>query len=219
MAGWTCPRCGASVDDVWVKCATCGTSRGSVVFPPPMQGPVKPQWPPPTALAADAPQSEGAGWGSLGFILLAGLLAIGAASSWFFSANRSETGEIARSGDLDATELRVGDCFDFKDPDADEFDQVTARPCSEEHEYELFFVGTMPDGPYPSDAAFDAWVTSACDPAFATYVGRSFESSRLELSWVPPTSEGWAEGDHLVQCLLNDPQQPRLSTSLKGSDL
>ena len=155
----------------------------------------------------------------VGVIVFVALLAVGAVSSYFFSASRSDSGEIGRSGDLDATDLRVGDCFDFKDPEADEFDQVTARPCSEEHEFEVFYVGTMPAETYPTDDAFDSYVTSACEPAFATYVGKSFESSRLELTWVGPTNDLWNSGDHTVQCLLNDPQRPRLTTSLEGSNL
>jgi Septum formation len=155
----------------------------------------------------------------LGWILFAGLIAVGAVTSWYFSASRSDSGEITGSGDLDVNDLRVGDCFDFKDPEAEEFDEVTARPCTEEHEYEMFFVGTMSAGTYPTDAGFDSYVSSACEPAFATYVGRSFESSRLELTWVAPTSDGWKSGDHAIQCLLNDPQRPRLTTSLQGSNL
>jgi hypothetical protein len=155
----------------------------------------------------------------VGLIVFVALIAVGAITSFFFSASRSDSGEISRSGDIDVNDLRVGDCFDFKDPDAEEFDQVTARPCSEEHGYELFFVGTMPAETYPTDTAFDSYVTDACEPAFATYVGRAYEASRLELTWVGPTSDGWNSGDHAVQCLLNDPQRPRLSTSLQGSNL
>ena len=225
MAGWTCSRCGGSNDDVAITCSRCGSSRGSVVLPPVLQGPTKPQWqemaPPPDLLADTPAPSSRPSWRKvpLWFILFAGLLAVGAVTSWYFSASRSESGEISQSGDLDATELRVGVCFDFKDPDAEEFDQVAARPCSEEHEYEVFFVGTMPAETFPTDNGFDTYVTSACEPAFATYVGTSYESSRLELTWVAPTSDGWDSGDHSVQCLLNDPQRPRLTTSLQGSNL
>jgi hypothetical protein len=155
----------------------------------------------------------------VGVIVFVALLAVGAVSSFLFSASRSDSGEISRSGDIDVNDLRVGDCFDFKDPDAEEFDQVTARPCTEEHEYELFFVGTMPAETYPTDNAFDSYVTDACEPAFATYVGRAYESSRLELTWVGPTSDAWNSGDHVVQCLLNDPQRPRLTTSLQGANV
>jgi Septum formation len=190
-----------------------------------LQDPTKPQLQeptlPPVGVETPAESPSGPLWRRIpmGLVLFVGLLAVGAVASWYTSASRSESGEISGSGDLDAAELRVGDCFDFKDPDAEEFDQVAARPCNEEHGYEVFFVGTMPAETFPTDDAFDAYVTSACDPAFAAYVGRSYESSRLELTWVAPTSDLWDSGDHSVQCLLNDPQRPRLTISLQGSNL
>jgi len=39
---------------------------------------------------------------------------------YLFSAGRSATGEITRSGDMSANDLRLGDCFELKEPDADE---------------------------------------------------------------------------------------------------
>lgn len=248
MPGWRCLRCGTSNDDVAVTCSRCGASRGAVVLSGPSaadQGAAVPgstaersasesppaagspyEWqvpaPAPPGDAGDAvAQAARPLWRRIpvGLIVFVAVIAVGAVSSFFLSASRSDTGEISRSGDIDANDLRVGDCFDFKDPDAEEFDQVAARPCSEEHQYELFFLGSMPAGTFPTDAAFDSYVTNACEPAFATYVGRSFESSRLELTWVGPTSEAWNFGDHAVQCLLNDPQQPRLTTSLRNSNL
>jgi hypothetical protein len=248
MPGWRCLRCGTSNDDVVVSCSRCGASRGAVVLPGPATAddgaPIpgsttekstseslpeagnryewQPRAPSPPGEPGDAVASAPRPlWRRIpvGLVVFAGLIAVGALSSFFFSASRSDTGEISRSGDIDVNDLRVGDCFDFKDPEAEEFDQVAARPCSQEHGYELFFVGPMPAETYPSDDAFDSYVTDACEPAFATYVGRSYQSSRLGLTWVGPTEDAWNSGDHAVQCLLNDPQRPRMTTSLKGSNL
>ena len=248
MPGWRCLRCGTSNDEVVVSCSRCGASRGAVVLPGPAAAddgaPIRRSTP---EMSTSEPLPEAGGayeWQTraaaasgepgdavapaarplwrrvpVGLVLFVGLIAVGAVSSFFFSASRSDTGEISRSGDIDVNDLRVGDCFDFKDPEAEEFDQVAARPCSEEHGYELLFVGPMPAETYPPDTAFDSYVADACEPAFATYVGRSYQASRLELTWVGPTEDAWNSGDHAVQCLLNDPQRPRLTTSLKGSNL
>jgi hypothetical protein len=150
-------------------------------------------------------------------MLFLAVIGLGAVSSRYFSAGRSESGEITKSGDLAVNELRVGDCFDLKDPDAEELDDVSARPCTEEHQYETFFVGTMADGAYPTDAAFEAYVTANCDPAFEAYVGRAFQASQLAVGWVGPTVDGWNDGDRSIQCVLDDPQAPRLTGSMKGS--
>ncbi len=50
-------------------------------------------------------------------------------------------------------DLRVGDCFDLNDPTADQIEDVKAVPCTTEHEFEVFYVGAMGKGGYPTDAA------------------------------------------------------------------
>ena len=41
--------------------------------------------------------------------------------------------------------------YDLKNPSEEVVDDVTAVPCTTEHEYETFFVGSMPGGAYPTD--------------------------------------------------------------------
>lgn len=164
--------------------------------------------PPPTPLWRRLPW----GW-ALTFVLVAG----GAIGSLIFNAGRSGTGEIDRPGDLTVADLRVGDCFDLKDPTADEVEQVAARPCAEAHQYEMFFIGPHPDGTFPDDEAFMTFVEGTCLPAFEAYVGRAFADSVLDINWLVPTSSGWTFGDRTVQCAVYDPATDRLTASLKGS--
>jgi hypothetical protein len=217
--GWKCPRCGTGNDDVGITCKQCGSSRGSVVIPGATA--MEPRAGPNDGAAAVSGQTAAPPlWRRipLGWLLFLGLIAFGAVSSWYFSAGRSDSGEITKSGDLAVNELRVGDCFDLKDPDAEVLEDVSARPCTEEHQYETFFVGSMADGGYPTDAAFEAYVTANCDPAFEAYVGRAFEDSQLAIGWVGPSLPGWNDGDRSVQCVLDDPGSPRLTASMKGSN-
>ena len=225
--GWKCPRCGTSNDDVGITCKRCGSSRGAVVIPgahdappavpPEAQGPTAgPAGP--EAISTTAPSQPLWRRIPLAWVLFAALALFGLVSSWVSSADRSESGEVTKSGDLAIDELRPGDCFNFKDPDAEEIDDVAARPCSEEHEYETFFVGSMPAGAFPEAAGFEAYVVATCEPAFATYVGTPFEESRLGYTWIEPTGSAWSEGARSIQCMLYDPQTPRLTGSLKGSN-
>jgi hypothetical protein len=135
-----------------------------------------------------------------------------------FNASRSSTGEISRSGDMMATDLLVGDCFDLKDPTADEITDVTARPCTEEHEYELIFTGSMAEGAYPSDDAFNAFMRGNCVGAFGSYVGRAYEDSQLDMYWLVPVQDAWNDGDRSIQCAAYHPRVNRLTTTLRGSN-
>jgi hypothetical protein len=63
----------------------------------------------------------------------------------------------------DSVDLRVGDCFDLKDPYA-EIEHVKAVPCTTEHEFELFYVGAMSKRSHPTLDAFASYVVEYCDP-------------------------------------------------------
>ena len=181
-----------------------------------------PSWvaPSPELAAPEVPAAPVPLWRRLpiGGIIFAVLIVGGGISSWYFGAGRSDSGEIAKPGDLGALSLRVGDCYDLKDPQASEFEEVAAKPCTDAHEYELFFVGSMPEGAYPAEAVFEEYVIANCDPAFTTYVGTSYEESTLDVDWFTPTTDAWNSGERSVQCAVLDPKTPRLTVSLKGAN-
>ena len=205
--------------------------------PPPMTswGPAPASAVPPDELAAITSTAAGSGtspegapppvanvplWKRLplGWIVVGVFVAAGAIGGLIFNAGRGESGEITKSGDLAAEELRVGDCFDLQDPEAEELEKVTALPCSSEHEYETFFVGTMADGAFPSDdQVFIDWIDANCVPAFNEYVGQTYEASELDITWLQPTSQAWNDGDRSMQCVLFHPRIHRLTESLQGS--
>jgi hypothetical protein len=153
----------------------------------------------------------------IGWLIVGVLVIAGGIGGYLFSAGRSATGEITRSGDMAANDLRVGDCFDLKEPDADEVSDVTAHPCTEAHEYEVFYVGIVADGAYPGLDALTEFVLDNCEPAFGGYVGTAYTDSRLDFSWLYPSDDSWGDGDRSVQCAAYDPANSVLTVSLRGS--
>lgn len=153
----------------------------------------------------------------IGLVIFLVLLVGGGAVGFILNAGRASTGEINREGDMMATDLRVGDCFDFKDVSAEEITDVTAKPCTAEHEYELIYTDSMPSGDYPSDDTFNAFVEASCLPAFEAYVGLAYEDSALDISWLVPLPDAWGGGDKSVQCSVYDPGNKLLIGSLKSS--
>ena len=153
----------------------------------------------------------------LGLIVFGVLVVGGAVAGFITNASRSSTGDITKGGDLTSNELRVGDCWDMKDPSADTVDNVTAKPCGEAHEYEVFYIASMAEGTYPTQDAFIAYIESTCVPAFETYIGKAYDVSSLEISWLYPGNDGWTAGDRTVECSVYDPADSKLTSSLSST--
>ena len=217
---WVCPRCFTDNEADADRCSGCGLERGAdpsaTAAAQPGASPTDPgaegtpaQAAPATPwAAAPAPEPQRPGW--LQLVLRfwwVGLLVIG--------------GGIAAvnylGGSRPVTEIEVGQCFDVEASDL--IDDVTKRDCTEPHQYEMFHVGDMPDGPFPSDAEIDLWIDSNCLPAFTDYVGSDPDQTELAPLFITPTEDAWDSGDHSVQCALEDPSNPELTTSLKDSAL
>src|ERR671918_697453 len=129
---WVCRRCFASNDAGATSCEQCGLARGA----DPSQagagqpdavrqgagyagaGQPQPQWTPPQA----QPRPK---WLQLAvrFAWIPVVLIV-LAAGWYFSARRDDSGQISNTGNLQVVELQVGDCFDLKDPDASEVEEV-----------------------------------------------------------------------------------------------
>ena len=153
----------------------------------------------------------------LGLVLVGLFLMRNDISSWLNQPGRSSTGEIIKAGELDAAGLRIGDCYDHAEATAGSVETVLARPCAEPHAFEVFATGEMPDGDYPTMAAFERFADATCTSAFSSYVGITYDSSTLGIMWLYPGEEKWP-GDRTIHCSLYDPQSSRLTGSLKDGE-
>lgn len=116
-----------------------------------------------------------------------------------------------------AETLAVGDCLVL--PSEDTFDDVRTLPCTEPHDAEVFFVGDHPDGDYPSDEAFEAFVDAQCLPVFETYTGSAFDDQDiLDVGWFTPTPGAWDGGDREVVCHLTPADRSTTDRSWAGSN-
>lgn len=209
MERWVCKRCFASNDGAVDACTTCGWPRGEAVEPG--AGDV-----PAYALPAPAAPRAVPWWRTLVRFWWVAALVVVAGVTWFSQAHRDASGSITSGGKVDIGSLKVGDCFDT--PASGEVSEVTGRPCGEAHEYELFAIAQdTVHSDFPDDAAMQSFLLDACGQAFADYVGTSIDSSRLGILQVTPTPDGWARGDRAFFCATYDPENNRLTSSVRGS--
>ena len=117
-----------------------------------------------------------------------------------------------------AVDLKVGDCFDL--PSATSVATVTKHACTERHSAEVFTVAeyTGTETVIPAALALDTFVTTACDPVFASYVGKELTASpELSIGYFFPGPDAWKRGDRTITCYVARTDQGPMSNSLKGS--
>lgn len=146
--------------------------------------------------------------GTLYLLSLVGAVALGVVQAWNGpAAERDDDGAVTESSEVDIANLEEGDCVlrmqhvEDLEPGEAATGLVAAVPCAEPHLAEVFLIYEIdPDG-YPDQETLDRAALDGCLPAFADYVGRSFERSRLDLNYYNPSKEG-RFGDDRVICLV-----------------
>jgi len=130
---------------------------------------------------------------------------------------RGPDGQVEQPVEISFASLRVGDCFELTDPSDPGTAGVRTVPCADEHVYEVFFVGNMPDGAFPGDTAVLTFANDNCVPAFEAYVGVPFEQSIWYASPVGPNENSWSEGDRHVTCQLHNQTETPVTGSARDS--
>jgi hypothetical protein len=75
----------------------------------------------------------------------------------------------------------------------------------------------MPKGDFPNDDAITGFIVQECVPAFGAFVGVSYHESALDFAPFTPTSESWDHGDRSIQCAALDPNDKRLTSTLRNA--
>ena len=118
------------------------------------------------------------------------------------SVDRDDSGTISDEGDLAVTDLRTGDCVTLPvGPDGMEIEEMTAIPCAEVHDAEVFLVDTLPDGDFPGDTAVEEAVQQGCLGEFESRYGVLDDSNPYDIFYLTPLEEGW-EFDRGYACMV-----------------
>jgi hypothetical protein len=119
----------------------------------------------------------------------------------------------------------VGQCFDRRDleerPESgpQQTEIVLVLDCSLPHENEVFDVLSLPGAgsDYPGEPAMQAFARAGCTANFAAFVGRSYETSALEVGYYLPSSNEWDSGARRLGCYVYDLNRNKLVGSVRGS--
>lgn len=134
-------------------------------------------------------------------------------------ADRDSSGAIIDGGNVDAFQIRVGDCFDDASSMSDEITSLPGVPCSEPHDNEAYAVIDLTIGTYPEGDAMWDLAIETCKERFEPFVGMDYDSSSLDIFTMYPTPESWAQNDREVVCAVFDMNSSKLVGSVQGRAL
>ena len=99
----------------------------------------------------------------------------------------------------------------------EEFGNVPVVDCDEPHDNEGYATFKLPDGACPGDDANTEQGLDGCFPPFEGFVGRPYETSRLDMFPTIPLAEVWADGHREVICALYDVNLAKVTGSMRDS--
>ncbi|MDG4832938.1 septum formation family protein [Solwaraspora sp. WMMD1047] len=123
-------------------------------------------------------------------------------------ATRNDAGEITEGGSVSSFDLATGDCLNGLKESAS-ITSLPAVPCSQPHEGEVFGTFTVTGDSFPGNTAISSQAEEGCTDRLAQYAPAAADDDSLELFFLHPTSESWAQGDREVVCIANDPSGQR----------
>ena len=200
---WVCKRCFADNEPTDSACNRCGLIRGAEATETDQAG-----W----AARPAATETAGPGWQRFLRFWWVPAIAVVLLVGYFTAAQRGDDGSLTSAGTVPVDDLRPGDCFNAGDEE--EIADVDGVPCDEPHEYEVYAIEQYEGSTFPDDAEMDVIFETICAPAFASYVGTSYESSVLRASMITPSEETWNDGDREFICYLFEPVDDSLTANV-----
>lgn len=118
----------------------------------------------------------------------------------------AESGDIVEENtDADVFTLRVGDCLNTGESEAEEVSSVPVVPCSEPHTDEIFFSFDITEETFPGADEVVRLADEGCLAEFEGFVGMAYADSVLDYWAMYPTDGSWKSGDREVLCMVWDP--------------
>ncbi len=155
------------------------------------------------------------GWA--GYILVAlGVVGYNAMTS----ADRDDAGNIVGAGNVDAFQMRVGDCFnDDLGDEGGEVASIPAVPCGDAHDNEVYAIVDVSADEFPGEDGMAEMAYYSCLDQFDGFVGKAYDESTLEILTLHPSKQSWAQSDREVVCAVYDMNSQKLTGSAKGRAL
>jgi|GEM_PF-381819 len=117
---------------------------------------------------------------------------------------------------VNITSVAIGDCLTDIGT-ASTIQDATKVDCSKTHDAEVYAMKQIKSsaGEVPTDV--DGQANDFCQSKYESFVGVSYEVSKLEIITTFPLAESWKSGDRGITCLVGQPNYGTTQGSLKNS--
>lgn len=137
-------------------------------------------------------------------------------------ADRDMSGAIVSGGNVDAFQMRIGDCFNDTGAlgmdEAGEVSSLPGVPCADPHDNEVYAVFDVDLESFPGDESMGEMAFAHCLEHFQGFVGIVYEESVLDITALYPSDQSWsAQDDREVVCAVYDMNDNKLTGSVKDS--
>ncbi|MGI8759603.1 MAG: septum formation family protein, partial [Acidimicrobiales bacterium] len=132
---------------------------------------------------------------------------------------RDDEGAVAEEGDLAASSVKVGDCFD--DPgNLDDVEAVPAVPCDQPHANEAYYAFDLDGDDFPGTEQVEELAIDGCLAEFEAFVGTPYEESTLDIFYLAPSTSSWDDfDDREVLCAVYGVDGEPLTSPARDSGL
>ena len=124
---------------------------------------------------------------------------------------------LAACSDSSVMHMRVGQCILM--PEDKTTTTVETTGCTREHDAEVFYLTSADDGDFPGEEELNKQAGAQCLEHFKEYIGSSYLTSTLDMTWMIPTKDSWAHNDRAIVCLARPMDRSTLTSSVKDSGL
>lgn len=145
--------------------------------------------------------------------LLVAFLVVGAVSAPPNAQRSSSTGQISHREKMSLNSLLPGDCFDDPLTRATVTYSVTAMPCTQSHNSQVFAAFSVAGGHYPGTATLDQEGKADCNARLPDLDQQKLTGG-IGISFFTPRVLAWYLGQHRIVCIVVSPKAPLKSSLL-----
>ena len=141
----------------------------------------------------------------LGRIII-GLVVVGGIAIYHFvtndSAQRSSTtGQVTQAGSVQATDLKVGDCFDAPSGNSG-ISTIKAVPCTQAHDSQVYLEPKITEASFPGQSALETEASNACGSSSAQSAVSSSAPTSLQTAYYYPQDDATFAVQNFIICTI-----------------